>query len=68
LVAADKLPQLLGEGQDDVKIGDREEFSAPVCQPGFGVQAMTRGAAAVAAGVVDVVFLTTVIARPQVPA
>ncbi len=43
LVAADQLPQLLGQGEDDVKIGDREPFPAPVCQPSVGVKAMTLG-------------------------
>jgi hypothetical protein len=61
-MAADELPQLLGKGQDDVNVGDREQFPAPVCQPGFGVETMTLGAAAVAAGVVDIVLLTTVLA------
>jgi hypothetical protein len=68
LVAADELPQLLGEGQDDVKIGDRQEFPAPVFQPGVGGEAMTRGAAAVVAGVVDIVVLTPGLAWPQLPA
>jgi hypothetical protein len=68
LVGARKRPQLLGQGQDDMKVGGRQEFLPPLCQPSFGVQAMTLGATAVAAGVVDVVFLTPVIARPQVPA
>jgi hypothetical protein len=68
LVAADQRPQLVGQGQDDRNVGDREEFLAPVCQPGFGVEAMTRGAAAVAAGVVDIVVLPTVSAWPQLPA
>jgi hypothetical protein len=68
LVGAYKRPQLSGQGQDDMKVGDRQELLPPLYQPSFGVQAMTRGATAVAAGVVDVVFLTTVIARPQLPA
>jgi hypothetical protein len=67
-VAADELPQRLREGQDEVKIGDREEFPAPVFQPGCGVEAMTRGAAAVAAGVIDRVCLTAGLAWPQRPA
>ena len=68
LMGADELPQLMGHGEDHVKVGDRQELLTPLCQPGLGVQAMTLGATAVAAGVVDVVFLTTVIALQQVPA
>ena len=64
LVGAYKRPQLLGQGQDDMNVGNRQEILTPFCQPGFGVEVMTRGATAVAAGVVDVVCLTTVIARP----
>jgi hypothetical protein len=68
LLTTDDLAQLLGHGEDHVKGGDRQEFLTPLFQPGFGLEAMTRGATAVPAGVVDVVFLPTVIARPQVPA
>jgi hypothetical protein len=68
LVAADELVPLLGQGQDDVKIGDREQFPAPVGQPGFGVLVMAFGATAVAAGVVDIMFLPTVLALQQLSA
>jgi len=68
LMTTDELAQLLGHGEDHVKVGDRHEFLTPLFQPGFGLEAMTRGATAVTAGVVDVVFLTTVIALQQVPA
>jgi hypothetical protein len=68
LVAADQRPQLVGPGQDHMTGGDRESCRAPVCQPGFGVEALTRGAAAVAAGVVDIVFLTPGLAWHQRPA
>jgi hypothetical protein len=62
LMTPDDLPQLLGHGEDHVKVGDRQEFLPSLCQPGFGVEAMTLGATAVAAGVIDVVFLATAIA------
>lgn len=68
LVAADQRPQVSGQGEDDMKGGDGQEFLTPLFQPGFGVQAMTRGTTPVAAGVVDVVFLATVIALEQLPA
>ena len=68
LVAADQRPQLLGQGQDHMTGGDRESCRAPVCQPGVGVEAMPRGAAAVAAGVVDSVVLTTGLAWHPRPA
>jgi hypothetical protein len=68
LLAADALPQCWGQGQDPVNRGDREQFPAPVCQPGFGVEAMPCGAATVAAGVVDSVCLTTELAWQQLSA
>ena len=63
LMSPDDLPQLLGHGEDHVKVGRRQEFPLALCQPGFGVEVMTLGATAVAAGVVDVGFLATAIAR-----
>jgi hypothetical protein len=68
LMTPDDLAQLLGHGEDHVKVGDRQELLTPLLQPGFRLEAMTRGATAVPAGVVDVVFLPAVIARPQVSA
>jgi hypothetical protein len=62
LMPPDDLPSLLGHGEDHMRIGDRQQFLLARCQPGFGLQAMTFGATAVAAGVVDVVFLATAIA------
>jgi hypothetical protein len=67
LVAADEPPQLLGSGAADMPGGDRPQCLPPVCEPGCGVAAMTRGATAVAAGVVDVVVLTPMIALQQRP-
>ncbi len=68
LVSADQRPQLAGQGEDDMTGGDRQAFLTPLFQPGFGVQARTRGTTPVAAGVVGVVFLATVIALEQLPA
>jgi hypothetical protein len=67
LVAADAHPQRLGSGADDLHVGDRPQFLPPRRSPGFGVEAMTRGATAVAAGGVHVLCLTTMIAWPQLP-
>jgi hypothetical protein len=52
LVAADQLPQFLGQGQDDMKVGDWQEFLPPLCQPHLGVMTVALGATPVAAGVV----------------
>jgi hypothetical protein len=60
VVAADKCSQLLGPGKDDMKVGPREEFLPPLCQPGFGVVVVALGTAAMAAGVVDIVLAATV--------
>jgi len=68
LMTTDDLTELMGHGEDHVKIWDRQKFLPPCCQPGFGVQVMTLGATTVAAGVVDIVFLTTVLAWQQLPA
>jgi hypothetical protein len=68
LVAADKLPQFLGQGQDDMKGGDWEEFLPPRCQPHLGVMMVALGTTPGAAGVVGIVRLTAVITRPQMSA
>jgi hypothetical protein len=68
LVAADKLPQLLGQGQDDMTGGDWQEFLPPLCQPHLGVMTVALGATPVAAGVVGIVLLTAVITLQQVSA
>jgi hypothetical protein len=59
---------LLGQGQDDVKVGDWQELLSPLRAPCLGVLLMTFRATAVTARVVDVVFLTTMITRQQLPA
>jgi len=68
LMTPDARAHLLGHGEDHVNGGDRQEFLTPLFQPGFSLEAMTRGATPVTAGVVDVVVLTTVIALQQLPA
>jgi hypothetical protein len=66
LMTTDNLPSLVGHGEDDMKVGDRQEFLTSFCQPGFGVLVVAFGASAVAAGVVGIVLLTTVVTRQQV--
>ena len=68
LRTTDALAPRLGHGEDHGTGGDRQAFWTPRCPPGFGLEAMPRGATTVAAGVVDVVCLPTVLARHQVPA
>jgi hypothetical protein len=68
LVAADEFPQFLGQGQNDMKVGDWEEFLPPLCQPHLGVMLVALGATAVAAGMVGIVLLTAVITRQQLSA
>jgi hypothetical protein len=62
LGAADAHPPRLGSGADDRTGGDRQKCQPPRCSPGVGVEAMTLGATAVAAGVVHVRVRTTMIA------
>jgi hypothetical protein len=66
-MTSDHLPQLMGRGEDHVKVGDREELLTPVFQPGLGLQAMALRTAAIAAGMGDIMLLATVITRQQVP-
>jgi hypothetical protein len=63
----DDLSQLLGHGEDHVNGGDRQAFLPALCQPDCAVEAMTLRATAVAADVVDIVFLATATARSQLP-
>jgi hypothetical protein len=67
LLPPDARPPLLGHGADDVTGGPRQECPPALGQPGVGVEAMPRGATAVAAGVGDVVLLATAVARSQRP-
>jgi len=53
LVAAHRLPQGLGQGEDGMGIGDRQQLGLSLCQPPGGVGGMALGAAAMAAGVID---------------
>jgi len=68
LMLTDALPQVVGHGEDQVNGGDRQEFLPALCQPCLGVLTVACGATTMAAGVVDVVFLTTGLARQQVSA
>ena len=67
LVAADERSPLLGQGEDAMQVGHREEFLPPLFQPGFGVVVVARGTAAMAAGVVDIMLAATVVTWVQVP-
>jgi hypothetical protein len=68
LMTTDDLSELMRHSEDHVKVGDRQKFLSPCCQPGFGIQVMTRGATAIAAGVVDILFLTAMLTLQQLPA
>jgi hypothetical protein len=68
LVAADECPQLSGQSKDDMEVGNRQQLLTPLLQPCLGVLVVAFGATAMAARVVGIVLLTTVITRPQVPA
>jgi len=59
----DDLPQLVGYGEDQVNGGDRQEFLPALGPPRLGVLPMACGATAMAARVVDVMFLATGLAR-----
>jgi hypothetical protein len=67
LMTPDYRPQLMGYGEDHVKGGDREELLTPFFQPCLGSRMMALGTTAVAAGMVDIMLLTTVITLEQVP-
>jgi hypothetical protein len=67
LVLADELPQLLGQGEADLNVGDRPACPTPFGQPGVGVVAVACRTTASAAGVVDIGLLPAVGTRSQVP-
>ena len=67
-VTPDEVPQLVGPGEDDVNVGDRQQFLPPLLQPCRGILAVAFWATAVATGVVDIRLLATVITLQQVPA
>jgi hypothetical protein len=67
LMTADHLPSLVGHGEDDVNVRDRQACLTSCCPPGFGVLVVACGATAVAAGVVGIRLLPAVVTRPQVP-
>jgi hypothetical protein len=67
LVTPDEFPQLVGHGEDDVKVRDRQQFLTPLLQPCLGLLAVAFGATTVATGVVDIMLLATVITLQQVP-
>jgi hypothetical protein len=64
----DELSALRRHRADHVNVGARQQLLPPCCQPGVGIQVMTRGATALAAGVVDIMFLTALLALQQLPA
>jgi hypothetical protein len=64
----DDLSPLLGHGEDHVTGGARQEVLPPLFQPCLSVLAVACGATAVAAGMGDVVLLTTMLAWPQLSA
>jgi hypothetical protein len=67
LMTSDHLPQRMGRGQDQVTGGDREARLPPFCQPCLGIHTTALRTAAVAAGMVDIILLATVITLEQVP-
>jgi hypothetical protein len=66
LVLADALPQLLGQGADDLTGGDPQAFLTPCCQPGFGCVAVAFRTTSMAAGMVAIGLLPAVVTRSQV--
>ena len=67
LVLADELPPLLGQGEDDRNVGDRQALLTPFCQPGFGFVAVAFRTTSMAAGVVDRGLLPAVVTLSEVP-
>lgn len=65
LVSPDQLTKLPGEGKDQVKIEDRQEGLPALLDPLPSVLSMAFGAVAVAAGVIGIVHLSTLIALEE---
>jgi hypothetical protein len=67
-MAADEFVELLGQGQDHMKVGHGQQFLPALCQPHLGVRMVALGTTPVAAGVVGIVLLTAVITGQQMAA
>jgi hypothetical protein len=68
LMLTDDRPARVGHGEDQVTGGDRQACLPALCPPRLGVLTMAFGATAIAARVVDVMFLSTVLTLQQVTA
>ena len=60
--------QLGRQGEDDVEIGDRQQISATILQPGGALLRLALRTVAIAAGVVRYAYLSTSIAGIDVAA
>jgi hypothetical protein len=57
----------MGESENDVEVGGREEFGLTFFKPSFPGDVLTLGAVLIAAGMVEDTFCTTVGAALDVP-
>jgi hypothetical protein len=67
-VAQDQRAELVGQGEDDVEVGNRQKVGLTLGQPGRSLAPTTLRTASVAAGMIVVSYLTAVIALGDVPA
>lgn len=65
-VAQSQNVELLRQGEDDVKVGHRQQFVAPPLEPAFLLQVLTLRTVTVAAGVVDRLFRAALLTAVQV--
>jgi hypothetical protein len=67
-VAQCQRAELVGQGEDDVEVGNGQEVGLTFGQPGRPLASTALGTASVAAGMIVVPHLATVIAQRNVPA
>src|SRR5258705_5438585 len=65
LVCAQRLAELLGHGDDDVKVGGWQHLGAAALEPGLGLIGVAFGTAAVLAGVVGEDLGAALVAAPE---
>ena len=67
-VAQCQRAELVGQGEDDVEVGNGQEVGLTFGQPGRPLASTALGTASVAAGMIVVPYLAAVIALGDVPA
>jgi len=65
LIATYRVPQFRWKSEDYVEVAYRQQFRFSLCHPFSGIAAMTGGAAAVLAGVIELMLMAAFLACAQ---